>query len=187
MPVALFDNLGRKRHRAHRLITRSLRPSETTAATAASTPLSSKNGLSILHFTSADPESPEQRGDLAIIADGDDVEHVDYHFRGQWFDSLSLYWREFARAGRLRERRYDKPRATRNMFQQPEHGTLAVRVRVAPGETRQVRFAISWNYPLGSIYWFNRDQPGSPPFEGTPPTWKNYYATQWADSTASGA
>lgn len=73
------------------------------------------------------------------------------------------------------------------MFQQPEHGTLAVRARVAPGETRQVRFAISWNYPLGSIYWFNRDQPGSPLFEGRPPTWKNYYATQWADSTASGA
>jgi non-lysosomal glucosylceramidase len=146
-----------------------------------------KNGLSTLHFTSADTGRSEQRGDLAITSDGDDVEHVDYHFRGQWFDSLSLYWREFARAGRLRERRYDKPRATRNMFQQPEHGTLAVRLHVPPGETRKVRFAISWNYPLGSIYWFDRDQPGSPLFEGTPPTWKNYYATQWADSAVSGA
>jgi non-lysosomal glucosylceramidase len=146
-----------------------------------------KDGLSILHFTSAASGNPEQLGDLAILTDGDAVEHVDYHFRGQWFDSLSLYWREFARAGRLRERRYDKPRATKNMFQQPEHGTLAVRVRVSPGETRQVRFAISWNYPFGSIYWFNREQPGSPFFDGTPPTWKNYYATQWADSAASGA
>jgi uncharacterized protein (DUF608 family) len=52
---------------------------------------------------------------------------------------------------------------------------------------KQVRFAISWNYPIGSIYWFNRDQPGSPHFEGRPPTWKNYYATQWADSAVSGA
>jgi non-lysosomal glucosylceramidase len=147
----------------------------------------SENGLSALHFTSAETGRPEQRGDLAITTDGEDVEHVDYHFRGQWFDSLSLYWREFARAGRLRERRYEKPRATKNMFQQPEHGTLAVRLRVAPGETRQVRFAMSWNYPLGSIYWFDRDQPGSPLFEGTPPTWKNYYATQWTDSAASGA
>jgi non-lysosomal glucosylceramidase len=146
-----------------------------------------KEGLSFLHFTSADTGSPEeQRGDLAITTDGDDVEHVDYHFRGQWFDSLSRYWREFARAGRLRERRYEKPRAVRNMFQQPEHGTLAVRLRVESGETRLARFAISWNYPFGSIYWFNRDQPGSPPFEGRPPTWKNFYATQWADSAASG-
>src|SRR5580700_3378147 len=102
-----------------------------------------ENGLSTLHFTSTDTESPEQRGDLAITSDGDDIEHVDYHFRGQWFDSLSLYWREFARAGRLRERRYDQPRAAKNMFQQPEHGTLAVRLRVASGQTRQVRFAIS--------------------------------------------
>jgi non-lysosomal glucosylceramidase len=142
--------------------------------------------FSILHFTSADEGHPEQRGDLAIITDGADVEHVDYHFRGQWFDSLGLYWREFARAGRLRERHYEKPRATKNMFDQPEHGTLAVRIRVEPGQTQQVRFAISWNYPLGSIYWFNRDQPGSPFFEGRPPTWKNYYATQWADAAASG-
>jgi non-lysosomal glucosylceramidase len=148
---------------------------------------SRNNGLSVLHFTSAETGSPEQRGDLAIVTDGDDIEHVDYHFRGQWFDSLARYWREFARAGRLREQRYEKPRAVRNMFQQPEHGTLAVRVRVMPGETRQVRFSISWNYPFGSIYWFDRDQPGSPPFAGTPPTWKNYYATQWADSVASGA
>src|SRR6202050_5536394 len=145
-----------------------------------------KSGLSVLHFTSADSGNPEQLGDLAILTDGNDVEHVDYHFRGQWFDSLGLYWREFARPGRLRERRYDKPRATKNMFQQPEHGTLAVRVHVSPGETRQVRFAISWNYPFGCIYWFNREQPGSPPFGGTPPSWKNYYATQWANSAASG-
>jgi non-lysosomal glucosylceramidase len=145
-----------------------------------------ENGRSILHFTSADTEIPEQGGDLAIISDAEEVEHVDYHFRGQWFDSLGLYWREFARAGRLRERHYEKARATRNMFQQPEHGTLAARIRVGPGERSQVRFSISWNYPLGSIYWFNRDQPGSPLFEGRAPTWKNYYATQWADSVASG-
>src|SRR5262245_59983166 len=58
---------------------------------------SQKAGLSALHFTSADTQRPpEQRGDLAITTDGGDVEHVDYHFRGQWFDSLGLYWREFA-------------------------------------------------------------------------------------------
>ena len=58
--------------------------------------------LSALHFTSADVDRPlAQRGDLAITTDGDGVEHVDYHVRGQWFDSLSRYWREFAKAGPL--------------------------------------------------------------------------------------
>jgi non-lysosomal glucosylceramidase len=147
---------------------------------------SREGDLSILHFTSADTGDAEAAGDLAIVSDGEEIDHVDYHFRGQWFDSLALYWRDFARAGRLRERHYNSPRATRNMFQQPEHGTLATLLHVPPGEKRQVRFAISWNYPLGSIYWFGRDQPGSPLFEGRPPTWRNYYSTQWPDSVATG-
>jgi non-lysosomal glucosylceramidase len=144
------------------------------------------DGLSTLHFTTASVESREGEGDLAIITDSEEVEHVDYHFRGQWFDSLARYWREFAQPGKLRERTYQHPRAVKNMFQQPEHGTLAARVRIEPGETRDVRFALSWNYPFGSIYWFNREGPGSPNYSGVPPTWKNYYATQWPDSVASG-
>jgi non-lysosomal glucosylceramidase len=147
---------------------------------------SRSDALSILHFTSANQDDSEQQGDLAIITDAEEVEHVDYHFRGQWFDSLARYWREFARAGKLQERSYEKPRAVKNMFQQPEHGTLAVRVRIEPGEIRKVRFSLSWNYPFGSIYWFNREGPGSPSYPGLPPTWKNYYATQWPDSVASG-
>jgi hypothetical protein len=118
---------------------------------------------------------------------GASVEHVDYHVRGQWFDSLSRYWREFARPGPLRERCYEEPRPTANMFQQPEHGTLARRIRVDPGVRAHVRFAITWNYPVGAIYWFNREGPGDPEYSGEPPTWRNYYATQWADSLASGA
>jgi uncharacterized protein (DUF608 family) len=73
------------------------------------------------------------------------------------------------------------------MWRQPEHGTLARRVRVAAGESAEVRFAITWNYPLGEIYWFDRAQPGDPEYAGVPPAWRNYYATQWADSLTSGA
>ena len=32
-----------------------------------------------------------------IATDADDVDHTDHHFRGQWFDDLAVYWREFAR------------------------------------------------------------------------------------------
>ena len=131
-----------------------------------------------------------ERGDLAITTDGDGVEHVDYHFRGQWFDSLGLYWREFARPGPLRERRYDSPRAARNMFQsaRARHARRAA-CASTPGETRRVRFAITWNYPEpAAIYWFNRDcSRATPEYAGEAPTWRNYYATQWADSRAAGA
>ncbi len=49
-------------------------------------------------------------------------------------------------------------RAARNMFQQPEHGTLASRIRVEPGQTRRVRLRSPGDYPVGSLYWF---QPGA--------------------------
>ena len=94
--------------------------------------------LSALHFTSADVDRPPaQRGDLAITTEGDGVEHVDYHVRGQWFDSLSRYWREFAKAGtadangatsiRARPRRCGSSRSTAR-----SRGAFASR----PGETR---------------------------------------------------
>ncbi len=147
-----------------------------------------QDGVSALHLTSADAgRPPEHCGDLAILTDASDVDHVDYHFRGQWFDSLSVYWREFARPGRLPQRHYDRPRDSRNMFSQPEHGTLGVRVKVAPGERRALKFAIAWSYPVGSVTWFGRPGPGSPPPLGPVPTWTNYYATQWPHSLSSGS
>ena len=97
--------------------------------------------LSALHFTSADVDRPAaQRGDLAITTEGDGVEHVDYHVRGQWFDSLSRYWREFAAPGPLRERRYDE--AARDGQHVPCAGTWDARAPRArrAGETRARSF-----------------------------------------------
>jgi len=37
------------------------------------------------------------RGDLTLATDAEDVDHTDHHYRGQWFDDLAVYWREFAR------------------------------------------------------------------------------------------
>ncbi len=47
--------------------------------------------------------------------------------RGQWFDDLTIFWREFAKPGRLPQRHYDA-RVVQHMNCQPEHGTLAARV-----------------------------------------------------------
>ena len=146
-----------------------------------------ENGVSSLHLTSSDQSLPlTQRGDLSISTDAADADHTDHHFRGQWFDDLAVYWKEFAKAGPLPRRHYDKPRASRHMSLQPEHGTLAARLTIAAGSTKKVRFVISWNFPHGDIYWAYRDKPdGAIPDKSTP-SWKNYYATQWPDSTASG-
>ena len=136
-------------------------------------------GMKSLFLTAADEDLPDsQKGDLTLATDAEDVDHLDYHFRGQWFDDLNVFWREFARPGRLPARRYDKPRRNRNMFGQPEHGTLAARISLAPGETRRVRFVIAWHFPVGEVYWR---------LDGGGGTWRNYYASQWADSAAVAA
>jgi len=134
-------------------------------------------GLNLLSLTSADSDLPlSQQGNLAIATDADDVDHMDYHFRGQWFDDLNLFWREFCQPGRLPQRHYENPRTNRNMFDQPEHGTLAARFTLGAGESRTVRFAIAWHFPNGSVYW-HQDATN-----GQDVGWRNYYASQWASS-----
>jgi uncharacterized protein (DUF608 family) len=146
------------------------------------------NGISTLAMTNGDaePEAEAHQGGVCISTDADDVQHQDYHFRGQWFDDLTLFWKDFARPGPLPERRYEGPR-TPHMQQLPEHGTLAAKVTVAPGERKIVRFVISWSFPQGDIYWAYRNKPdGQIPNKPTP-LWRNYYSTQWADAAASAA
>ncbi len=143
------------------------------------------SGVSAIHLTSADPELKEtERGDLTIATDAETVEHTDYHFRGQWFDDLAVYWKEFAKAGLLPTRHYDKSR-TKHMYAQPEHTTLGARVTVPAGGRKTVRFVISWSFPKGDIYWAFRPKPDGAIPDRETPNWTNYYSTQWADSLAS--
>ncbi len=145
-----------------------------------------EGGISSLHLTSSDTTLPAtQRGDLTIATNADDVDHTDHHYRGQWFDDLSVYWKEFARPGRLPKRHYAEPRTSRHMSLQPEHGTLGARFTLVPGGRRKVRFVITWNFPQGDVYWAYRDKPDGAIPDRPTPSWTNYYATQWADSTAS--
>ncbi len=181
MPVAMFS---------FRIENTTPRPIDYTVAgtladylcNAASHDFLQQEGVSALVFRCDDATLHEsERGDLALSTEGDGVEHVDHHFRGQWYDSLARYWREFTRAGRLAPRRYETPRPGAHMFGEPEHGTLARRIRVEPGAGADVRFVISWNYPVGHVYWREGQSPEAPP------VWRNYYANHWRDSAASGA
>jgi non-lysosomal glucosylceramidase len=147
---------------------------------------SQKGSVSGLHLTSSDEDLPAtQRGSLTIATDAADVDHTDHHYRGQWFDDLAVYWKEFARPGRLPKRHYDQPRTSRHMSLQPEHGTLGARVTVPAGGRKTVRFVISWSFAEGDIYWAYRTKPDGVIPDRPTPSWKNYYATQWVDSTDS--
>ena len=145
-----------------------------------------QDGIASLFLTSSDKDlKPTDRGNLTIATDAEDVEHTDHHFRGQWFDNLAVFWKEFARPGPLPARHYDAPRTSRHMSLQPEHGTLAARVTIPAGEKRKLRFVISWSFPEGDIYWAFRSSPDAPIPDKPTPSWRNWYATEWPDSLAS--
>lgn len=130
-------------------------------------------------------------GDLTLATDaalrGAAVSWQQYWFRGSWFDSLEVYWNDLTTPGSFKNRVYTGEAAGEH-----NEGVLAVHLPVAPGETKRVRFVISWNFPNCENYWkppqtavieladFHDERESAPP-----PTWKNYYATLWADSLAS--
>lgn len=129
-----------------------------------------------------DPAKTETK-DMTIATDATDVSYQEYWFRGNWFDNYGIYWQDLSRPGKLRNRAYPAP-AQAGPATFDDHATLAAHVTLAPGETRTVRFVITWNCPLMDNYW---DQPFIQQQKGKNPTWKMYYATLFKDSSASAA
>lgn len=118
----------------------------------------------------------------AAAADDITTSWQQYWFRGAWFDNLEVYWNDLKTPGPLKNRVYSdgNVRGSGPRFNKNDEGVLAVHLPVQPGETRKVRFVLSWSFPTCENYW-------KPAAEGEPAkaTWQNYYATIWPDSKAS--
>ena len=117
-------------------------------------------------------------GDMTVMTDAKDVSYQEYWQRGSCFDNLQTYWREFAGASPLENRQYIKPGKN-------DTCTLAAHIKVGAGETGRVRFLLSWNVPNMYMYWADGHDWCSEYDAQAAPMWKNYYATQWKDSTES--
>ena len=96
-----------------------------------------------------------------------------YTYRGAWQDGISTYWNELS-AGALSHRVYKEDGSW-------DMAALQKEVTVKPGERVSIRFVLSWNTPNNYNYW--------KPYldeNGRDISWKNYYATVFRDSVASG-
>lgn len=137
-----------------------------------------------LHLTSTGPQPDAGNyGDLTLATDaaldaGAALSWQQYWFRGIWFDSLEVYWKDFTRSGPFQNRTYPLDKAG-----DANEGLLAVRFRLAPGEVRTVRFVIAWSFPNCENYWKREELQAA----GLPYRWKNYYATVWPDAQAAAA
>ena len=143
----------------------------------------------LLHLgpTGMKGDEPEY-GDLTVATDCHDGSHQEYWFRGSWFDSLEMFWREFASPGGLKDRTYRDDATEEKQYPGTlDMGSLAARRTVPAGRTARFRFAIAWNYPNCVNYW-NPEKPCCTDGSCCPPkprTWKNYYATLFRDSRHS--
>ncbi len=122
--------------------------------------------LSSKKFT---PDQPEY-GELTVSTDCDDVSYQEYWYRSGWFDDLTTFWREFSAYGPLKNRHYDDcaPNGKLNIG---DMATLAAKVSLAPGESRRVRFLLTWYFPNFVKYW-----------DGNKPTWKHEYCRRFASA-----
>ncbi|MDR2095824.1 MAG: hypothetical protein LBP76_09960 [Treponema sp.] len=123
-------------------------------------------------------------GDMTfgVLGEGD-VSWQEYWYRGAWFDNIGVFWRDFIKFGRLKNRTYP-PEALAGKVNE-DVASLAVRVRIKAGESRRIRFILSWNQPNNYNDW--NDHMGTRKPDGSFITWKNYYATLFRDSADSAA
>lgn len=122
-------------------------------------------------------------GNLCLATDGEQVSYQEYWYRGGWFDGLNVYWHDFTQPGAFRNRSYAQPSGTpkTDRMRGFDMCTLACSAQLEPGEKKTFRFVLSWSCPNYENYW--NPQPGGVAAN----TWKNYYATRFADSQASAA
>ena len=117
-------------------------------------------------------EDDVEFGDITMATDSSDASYQEYWFRGRWFDSLQVYWRDLTSPGKFKNRRYSEPQEGTQ-----DHSLLAAHFKIKPGEKGKARFIISWSFPNCYNYW-NPEKERLEECE----TWKNYYATVFKNS-----
>jgi non-lysosomal glucosylceramidase len=131
------------------------------------------------------PRDAFEYGDVTIATDAEHCSYQEYWYRGTWNDALEIYWRDLLKPGLLTNRHYPKTERFKSSgWHDRDNGHLAAHVTLNPGETRRVRYTITWNFPNNKNYW-KPDADSQAEKAGLKNAWKNYYATLWTDSVAS--
>lgn len=112
-------------------------------------------------------------GELCFATDCENTAVQLYRYRGGWSDALETFWREMTEKPALPPRNYDTP----GKF---DTAAVEARIFVKPGESKTVRFVMSWYYPVTG-----RTTPPLSLGRGEVPwdtKWNNYYAKLFASA-----
>ena len=129
-------------------------------------------------------------GQVMIATDRSEVSWQHEWYRGSWFDSLEVYWKDISSPGVLADRVYGERHVDRRLDggggRHRGHSCLATHQTVAPGERAVFRWAIAWHFPNVERDWLNiYGYAGEP--KDVPLAWKPHYATLFPDVDAVAA
>ena len=118
----------------------------------------------------------KERGDLSISTIGEDISYQQYVYRGGWFDTANVYWKDLNTFGKFQNRIYNE----KNFYSTDDHALLANHKEIKNGEKKSFQFIISWNYSVFEKYWENLNCNNFN--EKHHPEWNNYYSKLFKDS-----
>jgi uncharacterized protein (DUF608 family) len=124
-----------------------------------------------------DLTSPDY-AELVVATDAARTSRQTHLYRGHWFDALEVYWKDLHRPGPFADRDYGTSDMAGGMGRNRDSSLVAAHVKVAPGETKTVRFVVAWYAPNFRKYWVTpiwHFKQAS----GATGQWKNWYATEW--------
>ncbi|MBQ6102242.1 MAG: hypothetical protein IJL06_01060, partial [Kiritimatiellae bacterium] len=104
-------------------------------------------------------------------------------YRGSWCDKREVYWHDLTAPGPFHERKYAGP------GERGDAGLLAARFHLAPGESRTVRFVVSWFVLNRTNDWTPPDRLAAQMKESgvARNLWRNYYAEALCSGAADAA
>lgn len=147
-----------------------------TYSTAPTVAYQESDGVRGLTFTAAGPKDGFGYGTATLTTTHDDVSVKPQWLSGHWSDGVQAFWNDLTADGRLepetRESYDDKPPAGG-----ARTGSLALHRTLAPGETGDFEFLLSWHVPNRHRAWDERG-------ELYDQVVLNHYATRFADAWA---
>ena len=135
-----------------------------------------QGGAPYIHLKNAGAEPSEiGYGDLSLFCSDESAQAQPYWYRGGWQDGIATFWNEFSGGVKLHHRLYDAPG-------KKDMASLMGGFDLAAGEEKAIRFVLSWNVPNNYNYWHSAKDEKEQEI-----SWKNYYATLFENSIASGS
>jgi non-lysosomal glucosylceramidase len=148
-----------------------------------------RDGLKGLYYSSDKWAADHPRfGSMGLFTPNKNVTAMTYWLREPWFTPMHDFWDNFSATGKFPDRDYG-PSDDGNT----DAGSLGVRLKLQPGQTRTATFYITWYFPNFEKYWHKLEavvgqiKANQTPPVSEKPVWRNYYANQFSDAADAAA